>query len=69
MFIHIPKEERAKLDPLKKKRIFVGYYEVSKALIIYISGYHLIEISRDVTFDEDTSLKNPKNCHLEETYE
>jgi hypothetical protein len=45
------------LDPLGKKGIFVGYCEVSKAFRIYILGYHHIDISRDVTFDEDATLK------------
>jgi hypothetical protein len=69
MFIHIPKEKRNKLDPLGKKGIFVGYCEVSKAFRIYIPGQHHIEISRDVTFDEDAALKKSKLCQLEEVYE
>ena len=28
-----------------------------------------MEISRDVTFDEDVSLKKSRKCQLEETYE
>ena len=59
VFVHIPKE----------KRIFVGYCEVSKAFGIYILGYHHIEISRDVTFDEYATLKKSKLCQLEEIYE
>jgi hypothetical protein len=69
VFIHIPKEKRNKLDPSGKKGIFVGYCEVSKAFRIYIPGQHHIEISRDVTFDEDVVLKKSKLCHLEEVYE
>jgi hypothetical protein len=69
VFIHIPKEKRNKLNPLRKKGIFVGYCEVSKAFIIYISGQHHIEVSRDVTFDEDATLKKSKLCQLEEVYE
>jgi hypothetical protein len=38
LFVHIPKEKRTKLDPLGKKGICFGYYEVSKALRIYILG-------------------------------
>jgi hypothetical protein len=57
VFIHIPKEKRNKLEPSGKKGIFVGYCEVSKAFRIYIPGHRHIEISRDVTFDEDASLK------------
>jgi hypothetical protein len=69
VFVHIPKEKRTKLDPSGKKGIFVGYCEVSKAFIIYIPGYHHIEINRDVTFDEDAALKKSRRCHLEEVYE
>jgi hypothetical protein len=69
VFIHIPKEKRNKLDPSGKKGIFVGYFEVSKAFRIYIPGQHHIEISRDVTFDEDAALKKSKLCKLEEVYE
>jgi hypothetical protein len=67
MFIHIPKEKRNNLDPSRKQGIFVGYCEVSKAFRIYIPGQHHIEISRDVTFDEDAALKKSKL--LEEVYE
>ena len=28
-----------------------------------------MEISRDVNFDEDTTLKKSRKCQLEETYE
>jgi hypothetical protein len=69
MFVHILKERRTKLDPLEKKGIFVGYCEVSKAFRIYIPGYHHIEIDRDVTIDEDATLKKSRRCHLEEVYE
>jgi hypothetical protein len=69
VFVHIPKERRTKLDPSGKKGIFVGYCEVSKAFRIYIPGYHHIEISRDVTFDEDAALKRSRKCQLEEVYE
>ena len=44
----------------------MGYFEVSK---IYIPGRCHIEISRDVTFDEDAALKKSKLCQLEEVYE
>jgi hypothetical protein len=69
VFIHIPKDNRNKLDPSGKKGIFVGYCEVSKAFRIYIPGQHHIEISQDVTFDEDAMLKKSKICQLEEVYE
>ena len=65
VFVDILKEKRTKLDPSEKKGIFVGYCEVSKPFRIYILGYHHMEISRDVTFDEDTTLKKSRRCHLE----
>ena len=40
--------------------MFVGYSEQSKAYRIYIPGYCQIELSRDVTFDEDRSFKKSK---------
>jgi hypothetical protein len=69
IFIHIPKEKRNKMEPSGKKGIFVGYCEVSKAFRIYIPGYRHIDISRDVTFDEDVAPKKLRKCHLEEVYE
>jgi hypothetical protein len=62
VFIHIPKEKRNKLEPSGKKGIFVGYYEVSNAFRIYIPGHRHIEISRDVTFDEEAALKKSRRC-------
>ena len=50
-----------KLDPSRKKGILVGYYESSKAYRIYFPGFKNIDISRDVTFDEDsTDIKSRK---------
>ena len=69
VFIHILKEKRNKLEPSEKKGIFVGYCEVSKAFKIYIPGHRHIEISRDVTFDEEAALKKSRRCQLEEVYE
>ena len=34
VYVHIPKEKRTKLDPSRKKGIFVGYCEVSKSFRI-----------------------------------
>ena len=69
VYVHILKEKRSKLDPSGNKGIFVGYREVSKAFRIYISGFHHMNISRDVTFDEETTLKKSKRCRLEEVHE
>ena len=70
VYIHIPKEKRSKLDPSRKKGLFVGYSEHSKSYRIYIPGYRQIELSRDVTFDEDTTFrKSRKNREDEEEHE
>ena len=69
VYVHIPTEKRTKLDPFGKKGIFVGYYEVAKAFKIYISGFHYININRDVTFNEETILKKSRRFQLEEVHE
>jgi len=69
VYVHIPKEKRTKLDPSEKKGIFVGHCEVSKAFRIYIPGFHDMEISRDVTFDEEAALKRSRKSQHEEVYE
>ena len=69
MYIHIPKEKITKLDPSGKKGIFVGYSESSKAYRIYFPGYKKIEISRDVTFDEDIAYNKSKKRPTEEPEE
>ena len=56
VYVHIPKEKIIKLDPSEKKGIFVGYYEVSKSFIIYIPGFHHMDISRDVTFNSSQEI-------------
>ena len=66
MYIHIPKERRTKLDPSGKKGIFVGYSESLKAYRIYFPGYKKIDISKDVTFDEDTAYKKSRKRLTEE---
>ena len=65
VYIHIPKEKRTKLDPSGKKGIFVGYSEKSKAYKIYFPGYKNIDISRDMTFNEDSAYKKYKKLPIE----
>ena len=47
----------------------MGYSEISKAYIIYFLGYKNIDISRDVTFDEDTAHNKSRTIHAEELEE
>ena len=65
VYIHVPKEKRLKLEPLGKKGNFVGYSETSKAYQIYILIERQIEVSRDVTFDEEVAFKRSRESHME----
>ena len=69
MYINIPKEKRTKLDHSGKKGIFVGYNESSKPYIIYFRGFKKIDISRDVTFDEDSAYNKSRKRPVEDLEE
>ena len=69
MYIHIPKEKRKKLDPLEKKGIFVGYSESLKAYRIYFPRFKKIDISRDVTFDEESAYNKSRKGLAEDPEE
>ena len=73
IYLHVYKEKRSKLDPSRKKGIFVGYSDQSKAYRIYIPGFRQIEIHRNASFDEDVyfskSRKNYANKDREEVQE
>ena len=69
VYIHIPKEKRTKLDPSEKKGIFIGYSDTSKANQIYFPGFKKIDISRDVTFDEDSTYSILGKLPIEEVKE
>ena len=47
----------------------MGYSESSKAYRIYFLGYKNIDISKDVTFDEDTAYKKSRKKPDEEPEE
>jgi hypothetical protein len=65
VYFHIPKDKRKILEPSRKKCIFVGYSESSKAYRIYILKQHKVEVSKDVTFNEKMAFKK----FVEETIE
>ena len=69
VYIHIPKETRTKLDPSGRKGIFVGYINTSKAYRIYFPGFNKINISRDVTFDEDSTFFISRRIPIQEVEE
>ena len=49
--------------------VFVEYSDTSKAYQIYFPGYKKIDISRDVTFDEDTTYNKYRKKPTEESEE
>ena len=63
VYFHVLKEKRNKLDASGKKGTFVGYSETSKAYRIYVPGQREVEISYDVTFDEDSALASPRSSY------
>ena len=69
VYIHILKEKRMKLDPSGKTGIFVGYSESSKAYRIYFTGFKNIDISKDVTFDKDSTYNKLRKRPAEEPEE
>lgn len=65
VYIHLPKDKRSKLEPSGKKGIFVGYSESSKAYRIYIPRQKQIEISGDVSFEEEGAFKRSKGSSMD----
>jgi hypothetical protein len=65
VYIHAPKEKRTKLDPSGRKGTFVGYSESLKAYQIYIPGQRQIEVSRDVSFEEEIAFSRSGGSHME----
>ena len=58
-FVHVPKDERKKLDSKSKKCIFMGYGTTTKGYRLYDPLKKKIVFSRDVIFNE-------QKCGLEE---
>jgi hypothetical protein len=65
VYFHVPKEKRSKLEPSGRKGTFVGYSESSKAYRIYIPVQRQIEISRDVTFEEEIAFQRSRESQME----
>ena len=64
VYFHVSKEKETKLGASGKKVIFVGYSENSKGNRIYVVGQKEVEISHDVTFDEDMALRKINNLPI-----
>ncbi|KAJ3680984.1 hypothetical protein LUZ60_015473 [Juncus effusus] len=55
-FVHVPDEKRAKLDAKARKCIFIGYDQRKKGWKCMDPTTHKFIVSRDVVFDEASSL-------------
>ena len=69
MYIHIQTEKMTKLNPSRRKVIFIGYNDTSKSYEIYCPGFKKIDIRRDVTFDEDSTYSRFRRIPIEEDEE
>ena len=59
-FVHVPKDERKKLDSKSKKCILMGYGTTTKGYRLYDPLKKRVVFSRDVIFNE-------QKCGLEES--
>jgi hypothetical protein len=57
--------KRSKLEPSGRKGTFVGYSESSKAYRSYIPGQRQIDVSRDVTFEEEVAFQKSREAQME----
>lgn len=61
-YVHIPREERSKLDPKSKQQcIFLGYEKGVKGYKLWDLKTSKVVISRDVVFNEKAILTNTQN--------
>ena len=56
-YIHIPIEERSKLDSKSKKGIFLGFKKGVKGYKLWDPMAQKVVISKDVVFDENSKIK------------
>ncbi|KAL0413654.1 UNVERIFIED_CONTAM: Retrovirus-related Pol polyprotein from transposon RE1 [Sesamum radiatum] len=71
-YVHVPSDERSKLDPKSKQCIFLGYTKVVKGYKFWDLVAKKMVISRDAMFDEQFMLqqhqdKMPKNSFSSDT--
>ena len=63
-YVHVPKEERRKLDAKAEKCILVGYSDEQKGYKCYNPRTKQARVSRDVVFDESKSWYLPPTPEL-----
>ena len=65
IYTHVPKKKRTKLEPSRKNGNFVRYNDTLKAYMIYILRQRQIQVTHNVTFDEDVTFNRSKGTHME----
>ena len=61
VYVYIPDQLRKKLDAKSRKGIFLGYSEESKGYRVWDSAKQQVVTTRDLVFDENAFLNNPKS--------
>ena len=59
VYVHVPKDERGKLDPKTRKCLLLGYGSVQKGYRVFDPVTRKVSFSRNVTFDEQESGRPP----------
>ncbi|KAL0387501.1 UNVERIFIED_CONTAM: Retrovirus-related Pol polyprotein from transposon TNT 1-94 [Sesamum radiatum] len=60
-YVHVPSDERSKLDPKSKQCIFLGYKKGVKSYKFWDPVARKMVISRDTEFDEQSMLQQHQN--------
>ena len=60
--MHVPKDERSKLDSKSLKCRFIGYSETQKAFRLFDPSSNKVKISRDVIFREESGPPQDAEC-------
>jgi len=58
-YVHVPNENRSKLDPKVEKCIFIGYFLEQKGYRCFNLSTRKLQVGRDVVFDEMVSWYPP----------
>jgi hypothetical protein len=64
VYIHVPVENRIKLEPSRLKGIFVGYSKISKAYRIFIPAQQKTVVKRDVKFKENLASRSTQESSV-----
>ncbi|KAL9270861.1 Retrovirus-related Pol polyprotein from transposon TNT 1-94-like protein [Drosera capensis] len=66
-YVHVPSDERSKIDAKSKQCLFLGYEKGVKGFKLWDPEMKKVVISRDVVFDEAAMLKTHQRIQISET--